>query len=462
MNMPWEMEKELESIHFQDLQLMVTVFLSLNNLGYNVNGEKRILVMIILGCRTKGFAFRPPKNSWFLIGLIKRLLPLILRLRLKVVAVDVREGDIRNLIKLKAQRVILTPSHSGGFESCILFHLSTLLGEEFNYIACKELFEPSPVAWLLQRLGGYSIVRGTPDRDSFRMTRQLLVEGKRWLVIFPEGEVCWHNDTVMPFHQGVAQLAFWAYEDIAKQGVLPSLHLVPTAIKYVYLYDMRREIASSLLRLERKLFLPPQTLTLYDRLRRVGEMVLTANERGYNVRPREGASLEERIQHIKELIISHAAMVLSVSLRPEQPLLDRIRTLLNAVDHIIYSEPEGTDYERQLHHHRQQEAQTLYDELYRVLRFIALHDGYVRERLTAERFLDVLGLLELEVFGHRRICGPRKAILKIGSPLNLMDYLSHYRTDKQSALQEVTISLESSVRQMLTGLSRLTVPIERV
>jgi len=90
------------------------------------------------------------------------------------------------------------------------------LGEEFNYLATKEVFERRPlVGWLAQRLGDYSIVRGTPYRSSFRMTRQLLVAGTRWLVIFPEGHTCWQNDSVMPFQQGTAQLAFWAYENLA-------------------------------------------------------------------------------------------------------------------------------------------------------------------------------------------------------------------------------------------------------
>ena len=31
---------------------------------------------------------------------------------------------------------------------------------------------------------------------------------KRWLVIFSEGEVCWQNDTVMPFQQGMGTWIF--------------------------------------------------------------------------------------------------------------------------------------------------------------------------------------------------------------------------------------------------------------
>jgi len=147
-------------------------------------------------------------------------------------------------------------------------------------------------------------------------------------------------------------------------------------------------------------------------------------------------------------------------LRPEQPLLDRIRDLFNAVDQIVYSEAEGPEYERQLHHRRQEAARGLYDDLWRVLHFVALYDGYVRETLTAERFLDVLRLLELEVFGQKRIRGPRKALVKIGQPLNLMPYFPRYQSDKRATLQEVTTSLESSVRQLLAELSHPSKALE--
>lgn len=412
----------------------------------------------LLAKKAKPFTFRPPKNNRFVIRLIKRLILLILRQQ-KIVAVEVNEEDLRSLEKLKGQRVVLTPNHPGGVEPAILFYLSRILGEEFNYLAAKSLFERRPlVGWLLQRLGVYSIVKGSPDKSSFRMTRQLLVDGKRWLVIFPEGEVCWQNDTVMPFQQGVAQFAFWAYEDLAKRDKLPPIYFVPVAIKYIYLRDMRFEIGRSLQRLEQKLNLTAnsQPSTLYDRLRRVGEAVLSANEKKFNVRLHKGANFDERVQHMKELVLSRVAEALGVSLHPDQPLLWRIRDLFNAFDRIAHSDPEGSDYEGHLQQQRQQEAQALYDDLWRVLYFVAVYDGYVRETLTTERFLDVLGRLELEVFSRKRIWGPRKAVVKIGEPLNLADYFPKYKSDKQVALRDVTTSLEGSVQELLAELLRLT------
>ena len=407
------------------------------------------------GSRQKPFTFRPPKNNRLLSGLAKVVLPLALRLAFKIVKVEVTEADLRRLRDLKRLRVVLTPSHGALVEPYILFHLSKLLSQEFNYVAAKEAFERRPALGLLiQRLGAYSIVRGTADRKSFRMTHKILVEGKRWLVIFPEGEVCGQNDTLMPFQQGVAQFAFWACEDLTKRGEALPLYFVPMAIKFVYLRDMDPTIDRSLQKLEHKLVGPnPRPLSLYDRLRRVGEAVLSAIEKKYNVLPGKDADLNQRVQFMKELIVSRIETELGVSPRRGQPLLDRIRFLFNMVDRIVFSDIGSSDYEQQLNERRQKQAQGLYEDLRQVLRFIVVHDGYVRESPTAERFLDLLGMLEWEVFERRPSWGPRKAIVKIGEPLNVAAHLPRYRADKRGALQEVTMSLESSVRRMLAELN---------
>ena len=93
------------------------------------------------GTGRKPFTFRAPKNNRLLIGLAKGVLPLALRLTLKIVKVEVNEADLRDLERL---RVVLTPSHGVGVEPWILFHLSKLLSQEFNYVAAKEVFERRP------------------------------------------------------------------------------------------------------------------------------------------------------------------------------------------------------------------------------------------------------------------------------------------------------------------------------
>lgn len=410
------------------------------------------------------YKFRPPKESKLIIAFSKRfLLPIFMKLVMKLECIEVSDEDLKRLKAIEGHRAILAPNHPTSLDPVIMFHLSTLLGEDFNYLASWESFYPAFKGWWLQRAGCYSIVRGTADRESFRATRRLLVEGQRKLVIFPEGEASGQNDIVMPFQQGIAQFGFWALEDLKKRGALPPLFLVPIAIKYVYIRDMCHEIDRALHRLERKLKLQPQrNTTLYDRLRRVGIAVIEGAEKAYGVRPQRDASLNDRIQTMKEMFVQRVASALGVTLRPDQPLIERIRELFNAIDRIVYREPTGSDYERMLHRSRQQLAQSLYDDLWRALRFVGIYDGYVRETLSQERFLEVIGRLEWAVFGKETWRGPRKVLVRIGEPINLTEYWNRYKEAKRTTLAEVTAHLEANVRTMLSELVRVSAPLGRV
>ena len=66
--------------------------------------------------------------------------------------------------------------------------------------------------------------------------------------------------------------------------------------------------------------------------------------------------------------------------------------------------------------------------------------------------MDVLGLVEMEVFKERRIWGPRKALVKVGQPLDLKDRAVEYAANRRQAVEDVTATLETSVRKMLESM----------
>jgi hypothetical protein len=135
-------------------------------------------------------------------------------------------------------------------------------------------------------------------------------------------------------------------------------------------------------------------------------------------------------------------------------MLDRIRALFNAVDRIVNEELDGSAYEQQLASERQQAAHKLYDDLWRLLQFVAVYDGYVSESMTIERFMDVLGILETEISKERKIWGPRKACVKVGEPINLRDHMPAYLNDKRSTIKDITLEVEARVRTLLDELGR--------
>jgi hypothetical protein len=387
----------------------------------------------------------------------KRFAKAYIKAKLKVEEIELSDAELDILRKLKGKRTLLMPSHSGGFEPYLIIYISKLLHDSYFYLAAIEAFQRNIIsAWIMPRMGAYSIIRGTADRASFQMTKKILSEGKRWLVIFPEGQTVWQNDTVISFQEGVTQMAFKALEDANNRTKTEnSLFCIPIAIKYTYLKNMDAEINESLQRLESQFFVePPQNDdSALTRLRRISEAMLVINERKHKVPCDESKSLDERIQQMKETVVSKIEQRLNLAPRKEQILLDRIRSCFNAIDNMLAEEAPPTPYERKLFDERNNNLRPLYDDLWRVLQLVAIYEEYVSEKLTTERFLDVLCLLEMEAFNERRMWGPRRAIIRVGTPIDLKDHFSAYKANKRSTIKEVSDSLENSVKEMLAEIA---------
>jgi hypothetical protein len=207
--------------------------------------------------------------------------------------------------------------------------------------------------------------------------------------------------------------------------------------------------------LESQLFedAPDASLPSYDRLRRIGAAVLAANEQRHGIKPDPDADMDDRIQRMKETIVREIEQQLDIVPRADALLLDRIRGCFNAVDRIVSDDDKATPYQQKLADEQSRAAVVLYDDLWRVLQFVAIYEGYVRESLTVERVMDVLCLLEMEVFNERRIWGPRKAVIRVGELVSLRDRFDAYKSDKRGTVRKTSLALESSVREMLNDLS---------
>jgi 1-acyl-sn-glycerol-3-phosphate acyltransferase len=63
-----------------------------------------------------------------------------------------------------------------------------VLPRRMHFMGMAELWRRRMPGWLLTRMGGFPVVRGTWDRDAFETAASVLERG-RVLVMFPEGGV---------------------------------------------------------------------------------------------------------------------------------------------------------------------------------------------------------------------------------------------------------------------------------
>lgn len=408
--------------------------------------------------RLPGTDFRPPRLSLPTLRLFNALLPGLLRRFCGVEAVEIAPEDVRRLQALVGERLLLTPNHPTNDDPALLLALARAAGMPFYYLACRETFDNLGGLWgpVIQRLGAYSVVRGTADRDSFRATRELLAAPGGKVVIFPEGEMHSQNDTLLPFHAGVVQLAFWVLEDLRKAGdMAASLSLLPVALRYEFTQDMADPINHSLHRLE--LAVCPSDAAegdAYARLRRIGARMLETLEAEYGLKGKKAKDepdLTPRLNALKATLLDRAAALIGVSLPADMTQPDRMRLLLNSVYAVTHEEPNAqwTPYQARVHRQQAARAAPLLYDLNRVANWIAVQDNYIRARPTPERMANTLRRLEVEAFGKPRLHGRRRAVIRLGQPINLAACYAAYRADKKGTVARVTHELEQAVQEIL-------------
>ena len=384
------------------------------------------------------------------------MVPLVLRGPLKISKFVIDPESLEQLRGIANQSMVLVPNHADYADASIMFALSKRLGEQFHYMCARETFKGRVRSYLMQRFGVYSVTRGSIDREAFRTTRSLLTEGKHPLVIFAEGEISRQNDTVLPFESGVVQLCFWALDDMAKAETVKPLYAVPIGIKYIYDEEMWDEIEEALTRLEREI-LPQGSSTsdnLYGRLRQIGTAIVSTLEREYRLKADEKSALSERIEQLREHILSQMEEFMGVTPQTNVLPITRVRALKNLIDAEIYRETdELAAYERQIHVQRLEKFQEFYPDLNRLINFIAIYDGYVGETQSPERFLEVITRIEREVFGDSKLRGPRIALMRFGTPKNLLDRYEIYKQNKKQTVQDITMELETEVQALISDMS---------
>ncbi|MBX9667675.1 MAG: 1-acyl-sn-glycerol-3-phosphate acyltransferase [Candidatus Obscuribacterales bacterium] len=421
--------------------------------------------------------FRPPLDTPWLIAMVKFVMPLYMKLGLNDTTVSVSPEALERFQKLKGKRALICPNHSNRHDPQVMFSFSKLTGEDFNFIAAREVFdwEHGLNGWWLQHMGCYSVVRGAVDRESFKTTRELLATGKKKLVLFPEGEISRQNDTLLPLESGAAQLSFRALQDIKKASPNDSIYIVPMALKYTYPYDIGSGIRNSLGQLEQKLGLNTFEIdqkdtmakqidegsdSVRDRLRRVAEKLLQVLEKEYRQQPAEGATMNDRVDKLRRAILQKVAKQLDVQLTSGARELEHVRVLRNTLDDYIYADNGKSEYEKKIHETNAANIKACYKDLDRAVNFIAIYDGYVTEHMTQERYSHVLDRLEWEVFG--KAPGPRGArrvLIDVGEPINLDDYAESYKTKKKEAVARVTDDIFSQISSMLLNMEDNRKPI---
>ena len=182
-------------------------------------------------------------------------------------------------------------------------------------------------------------------------------------------------------------------------------------------------------------------------------------EKQYRLTPAEGMELPERIQRIKACIIKKVANAIGED-PPAGALSEMMRALYNSIR--TYSTEfvdASSDYELKIHRQRSRECKPLFAELNRLEECVAITGHYIKDFPTFERFSEVLGRMEHEVFQRTYFQTPTEAIIRIAEPIALEEWMAEGKAGRREAVEKATRELEARVVGLLSDLAKFGTPL---
>ncbi|HVJ82572.1 MAG TPA: lysophospholipid acyltransferase family protein [Planctomycetia bacterium] len=297
--------------------------------------------------------------------------------------------------------VILAPNHAAVADMPLLSKVGLEVDRYLYFLASYHVFKQSRLkAFLLHRVGGYSVLREGVDRESLRESVKLLGEGDRPLVIFPEGTWRRQCERVTTFQQGAGLILRQA----AKKAERPIV-LHPVAIRFWHLDDPRPEFDRRLAKLERMLRWRPELGGPFvGRLLRINAALTAIKESQTFGRPQQGR-LDDRIRGLMETLIA-AEEERQPGRRRPLDALDRIRALRPELVRRLVEEPASRE-----------DARGRLDDLLDAELLWGQEQNYLLESPTWERFGESLQRTEEDLFDTDVPLGPMGGVAVVGPAL---------------------------------------------
>jgi hypothetical protein len=454
--------------------------------------------------------FIPPTFNPLILRLVHWVLPILQRYRLQpwlpagISKIEIVNGE--TLVNLYHQfqvgkiRLILAFRHCevddplSGLYLCsrgipkiarqLDISLKCPIHNHFMYDRGMTIWAGDWLGWLFAQLGGIPVHRGkTLDLQAIKKTRELLINGKFPLVVAPEGATNGHSEIISPLEPGVAQLAFWCVEDLAKANRVERVMVVPINIQYHYINPEWSKFERLLSKLEADCGLTKQTSLIssteepeklyYPRLLRLSEYLLCEMEEFYRCFyhrdlpdvSQENNSLEEnftlRLQQLLDVSLQVGEEYFEI--KKKGNIIERCRRLEEAGWNYIYREDKHklknlSPFKRGLADWIAAEADLRMVHMRLVESFVVIKGTYIKEKPCFERFaettlilFDAIARIKGNKNPRRPRLGWRKSTITIGEPIDVSDRASTYRQNHQAAKQAVA-QLTQDLQTALQGM----------
>ncbi|MCB1192471.1 MAG: 1-acyl-sn-glycerol-3-phosphate acyltransferase [Leptospiraceae bacterium] len=394
--------------------------------------------------------------------------PAFIRSSHNIEDIIIPEEDKEMLRSLARERLLFFTNHPSTAEPMIAYYIANVMGSRFHYMTTRRAFDFlfGAASVLLRGLGCFSVIPGIADKESMKMARNILMEPKGKLVLFPEGEpMCGENDVLMPFQPGIVRLSMSAYDDLQKIDSKADISILSGFIKYkikATTDHILGDLIHSIQNIENHLGLESGNRNLLRRFLMVGRVLLENGEREYGISFSRDEDYNFRIERLRHRILDKAAQKLRLeSYNIEADAIRKLRHLTSVIELIELKYPI-----QKLPVLNSQELKEIKRDCVRAYDFITIKKDYLVSKPSPERFYEWLQRFEsLVLHKNPQAMGgvpsrlPRKAYIYFSKPFWVGEYYKEYKKDKKNGLNLLLFRIEHDMKALLNHSQELTTPI---
>jgi 1-acyl-sn-glycerol-3-phosphate acyltransferase len=388
------------------------------------------------------YRFVPPVYSRFWPSFIRLYMPRFLRKTYALHSIETRGADRLKASVDAGYGVILAPNHSRMSDPLTFADLTKYVGRDMHAMASWHLFKQSRLnCFMLRRIGAFSVYREGVDRQAINTAVDILVDGKRPLVLFAEGAISRHNDQIMPLMDGVSFIARTAAKRREKVPGAAGVVIHPVAIRYFFRGDLIATVTPVLEEIEGHFSWFPQTdKPLIQRLRQIAQALLSLKEIEYFGWARTG-DFYERVDNL--IVDVLAKLEKRWNIRPtSEGVVARVKNLRGAMLTRVLA-ADATQEE-------QVECRKQLAACYYVQQMSHYPRNYVRmsEPNVPEHILETVERFEEDFTDKIRIHGPLHAVVQVGEPIPISS-----QRDRAAEVDPVMEQIRVQLTEMLKKLS---------
>jgi len=367
-------------------------------------------------------------NHWFILpGPNHRIREVVVDGELDALQEASRVGD-------RILFVINHPSHS---DPQVVTEIQRQLGIQSCFMAAYDVFLRGKLtAWGMSRMGNFSIDREGSDRKAMATAIQILAAGERALNIFPEGNVYLTNDRLTPFLDGAAFIALKAQ---AAAGDIP-VKIIPLSLKFTHLTTPREAITARMLKLAADSgyrFSEGSSANPLAAVLGLGRHIVGQylDRHGLNGDiPDDDASLFATLENFASRLVAGVESGLGITTADGASLVSRIAKS-RAKIHQLRTDPEATPHP---------EIEGLADRAILALRIHGYLTAYLTGSPTIDRYDETVERIAEDFYSRNMPrTGPRRAIARIGQPIDVRTFLG---TKSREAIASLTNEMESRIQ----------------